>query len=88
MLDEESDAEREMAPDPPASKPSAELQRQFWVLVVVFNVALLATSLGVLLAVFEDMLPTGGALVFLGLGAFYYGLQRYRRAFDGEPRDS
>lgn len=79
LPDEQSDAERELAPSPPATEPSAELRKQFWLLVVVFNAALIATSLGVLLATLDGKPVIGGALVFLGLGAFYFGLQRYRR---------
>lgn len=79
LPDEQSDAERELAPDPPATEPSAELRKQFWILVVVFNAALIATSLGALLATLDGQPVIGGSLVFLGLGAFYFGLQRYRR---------
>lgn len=79
LPDEQSDAERELAADPPATEPSAELRKHFWILVVVFNAALIATSLGALLATLDGQPVIGGSLVFLGLGALYFGLQRYRR---------
>lgn len=79
LPDEESDAERDLAPDPPDAEPSAELQKQFWILVVVFNVALIATSLGALLATLDGKPIIGGSLAFLGTGVFYFGIQRYRR---------
>lgn len=88
LPDEQSDAERDLAPDatPDTSEADvpAELQKQFWILVVIFNVALIAASLGVLLAVFQDKFVTGGAVFFLGLGAFYFGYQRYHRVKDDD----
>lgn len=85
LPDEESDAERELAPDPPdpsnADVP-ADLRKQFWLLVVVFNVALIASSLGVLLATLDGKPIIGSSLAFLGAGAFYYGYQRYQRVKD------
>lgn len=82
----------EIGPDIPSvdipEAPNADLadrdvpkaiQRQFWVLVGIFNVALFATSLGLMLVGFERRWVVGGSLVFLGLGAFYLGWMRYRR---------
>lgn len=60
-----------------------ELQRQFWTLVGVFNVALFASALGVMLVAFEGRLRLGGGLVLLGIGAFAVGLRRYRRVRNG-----
>ncbi len=91
LPDEESDAERELAPDPPgppdAEIPS-ELRKQFWILVIVFNIALIATSLGVMLATLDGKPIIGSSLAFLGAGAFYYGLQRYRRVKDRDFTES
>lgn len=88
LPDEQSDAERELAPDPPATEPPAELRKQFWILVVVFNVALIATSLGLLFAGLDDRAVLGASLVFLGLGTFYFGIQRYRRVKDESFQES
>ena len=88
LPDEESDAERELAPDPPGVEPSAELQKQFWILVVVFNVALIAFSLGLLLALLDGKPIIGASLVFLGSGAFYFGYQRYQRVKDRDFSES
>jgi hypothetical protein len=84
LPDEQSDAERELAPDPPATEPSAELRKEFWILVVVFNVALLGTALGLLLATLNGQPMLGVSLVFLGAGAFYFGLQRYRHVKEAD----
>lgn len=54
------------------------LQRAFWGLVLVFNIAILAFSVGVLLVVFRRSLTTGGTLVVLGTATFWYGIVRYR----------
>lgn len=56
-----------------------DVQRKFWTLVGIFNVALFATSLGVMLVAFERQWVFGGSLAFLGLGAFFFGWQRYQR---------
>lgn len=63
---------------PDASAASPALERTFWSLVAVFNVALLATALGLMLVGFEGRLRDGAALVALGLAAFALGLWRYR----------
>lgn len=60
-----------------------ELLRAFWTLVVLFNVGLLATSLGVLVSVFEGRLYLGGGLLVAGLLALARGGYRYHR-FDRE----
>ncbi|MFB6218680.1 MAG: hypothetical protein ABEH77_05800 [Halobacteriaceae archaeon] len=61
-----------------ADAPPA-LARAFWRLVFVFNAALLALALGVMLVGFEGAWVRGGALVLVGAGAFAYGYWRYRR---------
>lgn len=91
LPDEESDAERELAPDPPdpsdATVP-ASLRKQFWLLVIVFNVALIASSLGILLATLDGKPIIGSSLAFLGASAFYYGYQRYQRVKDQDFTDA
>lgn len=67
-------------PDPTENDVDPELFRRFWALVVVFNVALLALSLGVMFAVFESNYTLGGQLVLGGLVVFGFGLYRYRTA--------
>lgn len=56
-----------------------ELLRAFWTLVVLFNVGLLATSLGVLVVVFQGRLYLGGGLLVAGLLALTRGSYRYYR---------
>lgn len=79
--DEKSDAERELAPSvdvPDESDADPELLRKFWLLVVVFNVALMAASVGAMLAVFRGQWDTGGSLVTAGAILAGYGYYKYR----------
>lgn len=78
-FDEESEAEAEVQPSvPSAGSAPAELQRAFWTLVVVFNAALLAGSLGLMFLAFRGDLSRGGSLLFLGVGLGLYGWRRYQ----------
>lgn len=79
--DEQSDSERELAPSvdvPDESDADPRLQRQFWLLVLVFNVALMALSVGAMLAVFRGQWDTGGSLVGAGTVLTAYGFYKYR----------
>ncbi|MFW6449214.1 MAG: DUF7322 domain-containing protein [Halobacteriota archaeon] len=49
----------------------------FWALVLVFNVALLVTAVGVMVLYFEGERHVGGWLVTLGLIAWAIGLGGY-----------
>jgi hypothetical protein len=55
------------------------LQRQFWLLVGLANVAMLATALGVLVLVFWSRPTLGVGLLAVGVGATVFGWLRYRR---------
>lgn len=92
--EEESSLETRTVPDIPSVEPPdpessidipdgsdapRELKRAFWTLVVVFNVGLLALSLGVMLVGFERMYVQGGALAAFGAVVLLYGYWRYRR---------
>jgi hypothetical protein len=61
-----------------------ELRRTFWRLVVVFDVALLALSLGPMFVYFRGDWATGGPLLALGAAAFAYGVVVYRRYRDDD----
>ncbi|MFB6069051.1 MAG: hypothetical protein ABEJ90_03895 [Halobacterium sp.] len=79
--DEKTEAERELAPSvdvPDESAASPELRRRFWLLVVVFNLAVLAASVGAMLVAFRGAYDTGGSLLAAGVVLFAYGLFRYR----------
>lgn len=82
MLDDEpSDAERELAPSPDVpdgSDAPRDLRRAFWSLVVTFNVALFALSLGLMLAYFRGQLALGGGLTLAGAALFARGYRRYQ----------
>ncbi len=67
-------------PDPAENDVDPELARRFWALVLVFNVALLALSLGAMFLVFERDYSLGGQLLLAGAAAFAFGLYRYRTA--------
>ena len=57
-----------------------DLRREFWVQVAIFNVAVLATGVGLLFAIFTGR--GTAALVLLGGGvvSFLHGYRRYRAA--------
>lgn len=56
-----------------------EVSRTFWRLVVVFDVAFLAMSLGPMFVFFRGDWDTGGPLFVLGAAAFVYGVREYRQ---------
>lgn len=83
------DYEAELTPSvriPEAPSPSstadvdapADLQRKFWILVLAFNGALLAGSLGALYVIFRGDWYLGGRLLAAGLVCFAYGMYRLR----------
>ncbi|WP_232687509.1 DUF7322 domain-containing protein [Halobacterium zhouii] len=79
--DEQTDAEQALAPSvdvPDGSNADPQLRRQFWFLVVVFNVALLALSVGLMLAAFRGRWNDGLTGVAAGVILFGYGYYRYR----------
>lgn len=61
---------------------SKDLFVTFWGLVVTLNLALFATSLGLMLAYFRGQLRLGGGLFLLGTLAFAYSYYKYRRYLD------
>ena len=76
-------------PSPPergeASNPEAV--QLFWKLVVVFNFALLALSIGPMFAVFQGQWDLGLQIFFVGVLAFSYGTFRYYRFRDKKDED-
>ncbi|MFC4449535.1 DUF7322 domain-containing protein [Halorussus aquaticus] len=75
-----------LAPDPPqVSVPSEEdaptaVKKEFWSLVLLFNVALFGMSLGIMLVGFEGRWEFGGAIFAVGAFAFARGWYGYRKA--------
>ncbi|WP_435097096.1 DUF7322 domain-containing protein [Halarchaeum sp. P4] len=57
----------------------SDVQRKFWYLVVVFNLAVLAASLGLLFLYFRGQLLLGGGLAAVGFAGLAYGFYTYWR---------
>lgn len=76
-----------LGPDPPsipdlsekAGEADPEVRGLFWWLVVVFNVALLSFSLGLMFVGFRENVTLGVQLTLVGLVLGGYGYLRYRR---------
>ena len=66
-------------PEPPEGGASNEVTALFWKLVVVFNIALLALSLGPMFAYFRGNVDLGLQLTAAGAILFAYGYFRYQR---------
>lgn len=66
-----------MDPQTPQTPIPPDLTRAFWTLVVIFNISLLAITLGILLALFRNHLILGAILTLLGISLGAYGYQRY-----------
>lgn len=67
------------APDLTEVEASSEVRYRFWALVMVFNVALLAASVGVMFVAFQGEWELGGQLTLAGLALFAFGYYRYRQ---------
>ncbi|WP_459190986.1 DUF7322 domain-containing protein [Halosimplex sp. J119] len=61
-----------------------ELSRTFWRLVLVFDVAFLALSLGPMFVFFRSDWDTGGPLLALGVVTFLYGVREYHEFRDSD----
>ncbi|WP_324663109.1 DUF7322 domain-containing protein [Haloarcula sediminis] len=66
-------------PEPPDGAGNSEVASVFWKLVLVFNVALLALSLGPMFAYFRGNVGLGLQLTAAGAILFAYGYYRYRQ---------
>lgn len=66
-------------PSPPDGEPPPAVKREFWVLVTVFNIAVLGLGLAVLFLAFGVRPDLGWAALIVGVAAFAYGYGRYRR---------
>jgi len=77
VLDDRPAADPEVdVPDP--SEAPVQLRTAFWSLVVVFNAALLAVSVGAMFVAFRGRWEFGGVLVVAGALAFAFGVHRVR----------
>lgn len=66
-------------PETEAADVPTDLWVSFWYLVVVFNAAVLAFGVGLLLVTLGDDPELGGRLLFAGGVLGLYGYYRYRR---------
>lgn len=66
-------------PSPPEPGTNSEIITLFWKLVLVFNVALLGLSVGVMFIVFDGRWGLGLDLILVGAVLFAYGAFRYHR---------
>ncbi len=66
------------APSPIDGDADPEIQKEFWAQVILFNIALFALSLGIMLIGFQRRWTIGGVLVLAGLVTFARGYSRYR----------
>jgi hypothetical protein len=73
-------------PDPSDADSSVDpaVQQLFWKLVLTFNVALFALSLGPMLVAFRGQWRLGGSVFALGAVTFGYGLTKYRQYRRGD----
>ena len=62
----------------PQNDASPELLKGFWSTVLVFNVALLSTSVGAMMLVFGVERPLGVGLLAVGLVSLLRGYRKYR----------
>ncbi|WP_225741152.1 DUF7322 domain-containing protein [Halorussus halophilus] len=87
--------EKDLLPDDPSEKfgveipqvrdtskndVDPELSKQFWSLVLIFNVALFAMSLGLMLIGFEGRWTFGGSIFLVGVVSFLRGWWGYKKA--------
>lgn len=59
-------------------EPPPGLRREFWLLVGLFNLALLGVGLGALLLYFRAETALGWTVLAVGIGAGAYGYGRFR----------
>lgn len=82
----------DLVPEPPSvpdtskneGEADPELKKQFWSLVLLFNVALFGMSLGLMVAGFEGRWKVGGAIFLAGAFAFLRGWWQYQSVTDGD----
>lgn len=64
-------------PEPPKGDGYSDTTALFWQLVIVFNIALLALSLGPMFAYFQGRVQFGLRIFAVGVILFAYGMYRY-----------
>jgi hypothetical protein len=66
------------APDISEIDGSDDVVRSFWVVAIMVNIGLLATSLGLMFIVFQSQLRFGGGIFAIGAFALLSGYRHYR----------
>ena len=65
-----------------SASPPPDVRTQFWLLVGVINVAVLATAVGLLVLAFRSRPTLGVGLLAVGVAAGVFAVLRYRRVRD------
>jgi hypothetical protein len=68
------------APDLTDRDVDPVVEGTFWMLVVVFNIGLIAVSVGVMFVILQGNLVLGGQIALAGAVVLSYGIYRYRSA--------
>lgn len=68
------------APDLTDREVDPVVEGTFWTLVVVFNIGLIAVSVGVMFVIFQAEFVLGGQITLAGAVILGYGFYRYRSA--------
>lgn len=64
---------------PRGDTASPALKRSFWLLVLLFKGALISSTLGILLLIFQHNVHVGVGLMVVGVGLFGLLVKRYRQ---------
>lgn len=58
---------------------SNKFVRDFWILVLIFNIGIFLFSLGIMLIGFQKKVDTGFKIILAGIIALIYGIYRYKK---------
>ncbi|MFB6253966.1 MAG: hypothetical protein ABEI06_05100 [Halobacteriaceae archaeon] len=78
--------EEQYASVPDPNNASADLRREFWIQVLIFNIAIFMLSLGTLLLVFSRKTALSVAVFLVGSLSFLHGYYRYQRIMNQSDR--
>ncbi|MFB6185896.1 MAG: hypothetical protein ABEI86_03395 [Halobacteriaceae archaeon] len=79
--------EEQYASVPDPNNAPANLRREFWIQVLIFNIAVFMLSLGSLLLIFSQKAALSVAVFLVGSLSFLHGYHRYRRVMNQSDRE-